>query len=201
MTPTQPDFDFNACLKRISGDEREARVAFRALHDHFAPRIHATAKKVLRSREMADDLVQEVFTTIWVKRTQLSYVLDFEKYLIATTKLEALNLLRKAVNTEVIKRKHLEMMEAQGKLMPVEYSEKLDKIVELLPSPRRQIFILSKIQGMGGNAIADHLKISVDTVHWHVSQAMKFIKEKRHDVISVFLIGIAFIQRFTDFGQ
>lgn len=200
MTQTQPsDFNFNECLKRISGDEKDARVAFRALHGHFGPRIHATAKKVLRSREMADDLVQEVFTTIWVKRKQLSYVLDFQKYLIATTKLEALDLLRKAVNAEVIKRKHLEMMEAQGKLMPVEYSEKLDKIVELLPSPRKQIFVASKIRGLGGKAIADEFKISVDTVHWHISQAIKFIKEKRHDVISVFLIGI--IQRFIDFGQ
>lgn len=195
------DFNFKEALKRISGDEQDARVAFRELYDYFAPNIYVSAKKVLRSQEMANDLMQEVFTDLWVRRKQLTHVLDFEGYMIGMTKLGAFKVIQRAVNAERIKQKHLELMEVQGEPIPAEYSEKLDKIVELLPPKQKEIFKLSKIQGLSGKVIADQFQISVNAVHFHVSQAVKFIKERKHDVISVFLIAVAFIQLFTGFGQ
>jgi RNA polymerase sigma factor (sigma-70 family) len=184
------DFDFQRALKGISGTEEDARVAFKELHNFFGTTIYVVSKKFLKSPELANDLVQEVFTKVWIKRKELNHVLDFEGYLIGITKNEALGLLRKAIKAECFKREHLEMVDAQ-KYDPIkeEYANQLDHLVEQLP-PRRKEVIKLKIQGFKAKEISERLKITVLNVHKHIYKATRFINERKHDVISLLLPAI-----------
>jgi RNA polymerase sigma factor (sigma-70 family) len=192
MAKVEPsEFDFDRALKRISGTEEEARIAFKELHNFFGTAVYIVGKRFLKSQELADDLVQDVFTKVWNKRKEISHVSDFQDYIIGLTKLEALKLLRHRAMQLTKQAIHLEMMEAQrAALVSPKDSEKFDKLVELLPSPRQQIF-KARIKGMRGTVIADNFKMSLDTVYWHISQSIKFIKERRHDIISFLAACIA----------
>jgi RNA polymerase sigma factor (sigma-70 family) len=191
-------FDFNGTLRRLSGDEQVAQVAFKELHDYFGSILYVKARRFMKSQPMAEDLVQEVFTAIWIQRKQLAHIRDLEVYLYGMTKRKAFDLTRRSLNAEIIKRKHLEIMEVhEYDPLREKYATQLEELIELLPPPRKQIFKLAKIEGVDGKAIAERFQISVDLVYQHLTRATKFINQRKHDVTSWLLVGIAFIQRLT----
>jgi RNA polymerase sigma factor (sigma-70 family) len=200
MEDKQP-FDFNSILKDLSGDEERARIAFRELHNLLGTGIYVKAKRFLKSSDMADDIVQEVFTNIWEKRKKLGHVLEFENYLVGITKRRVFDLLRKKVKAEILQKKHIELMEHIGRPDSIgeEHAAKIDELVERLPATRKQIFKLAKFQGIDGKTIAAQFKISADMVYWHVSEATKFIKQKMRDVTLFLVFVFNFIQQLFDF--
>lgn len=191
-------FDFNATLQQLSGKEELSQIAFKELHDYFGPIIYVKARRFMKSQPMAEDLVQEVFTAVWLQRKQVAHIRNFEVYLYGITKRKAFDLTRRNLNAEIVKRKHLEIMEVQEyDPLREKYATQLEELIEMLPSPRKEIFKLSRIEGVDGKVIADHFNISVELVWQHLSRATKFINQRKHDVTSCFLIGLTFIQRIT----
>jgi len=60
--------------------------SFTLLFDHYRGRIFSVALKFLKSRELAEEVVQEVFLKIWSRREDLTRVLDFEAYLFTVAR-------------------------------------------------------------------------------------------------------------------
>jgi RNA polymerase sigma-70 factor (ECF subfamily) len=148
-------FDFNLILEKLSGQEYLASIAFKELYDRFAPNIYFSAKKFLKSEALAEDVVQEVFTAIWEKRTQISFIQNFESYLYGMTSKKAYDVIRRRVNAEAIKRKHLDLMAVSEDPSKEKYAQQLDALIEKLPYPRKDIFQHAKIDGIQGKAIAE----------------------------------------------
>jgi RNA polymerase sigma factor (sigma-70 family) len=190
-------FDFNGTLRRLSGGEEVAQIAFKELHDYLSPNIYVSARKFMKSQVLAEDLVQEVFTAVWEKRKQLTGVLNFEFYLYGMTKRMAYDLTRRSVNAEIIKRKHLEQMKSKEDPFKEILLEEMDEMVKRLPSPRKEIFQLSKVEGVEGKVIAERFNMSVNAVHHHVGRAMKFLSKMKHNGTTFLLITISLIQRLT----
>ena len=169
------DFSELDLLRRlIEGDER----AFDALFRHYSALVYRFSYGYLKSRPDAEEIVQECFLKIWERRGQLRDDLPLKAYLFTTAHHAILNQLRRQQ-----KRQRFENYSAG--LLPgqvgneAEFSE-LEALyqaaLEQLPPRRREIFILSRQQGLSYPEIAGQLNLSVKTVEAQMTQALKFLR-------------------------
>jgi RNA polymerase sigma-70 factor (ECF subfamily) len=122
--------------------------------------------------------VQECFLKIWEKRQQLREDIPLKGYLFTTAHHAILNQFRRNQH-QVRFQTHL------GSLLPsvatngAEYSE-MEALyltaLEKLPPKRRQIFMMSRQQGLSYPEIAKQLNLSVKTVETQIMQTLKFLR-------------------------
>lgn len=180
----------------LAGEEKVAYQIFKHVYDDYAASIYIAARQFLKSPDMAKDLVQDIFTSIWLRRTQLYAVNNFESYLFGIAKNMACDMIKKALKAELAGYEFTAWVEANHNASNEKYEHQLNEIVEQLPTKRKQIFRMAKIEGLKYEVIAERLKISTHTVNHNITQALKFINERKHDVITVVVLAVAAVQRF-----
>lgn len=169
------DFSELDCLRRLKQDDERA---FDALFRHYSALVYRFAYSYLKSRPEAEEIVQECFLKIWEKRQQLHDDVPLKGYLFTTAHHAILNQLRRHGH-------HLRYQAHSATQEPalvdngVEFSE-LEGVyraaLEQLPPKRREIFILSRQQGLSYPEIAAQLNLSVKTVEAQMSHALKFLR-------------------------
>ena len=169
------DFSVLESLRRLKlGDER----AFDALFRHYSPAVYRFAYSYLKSGPEAEEIVQDCFLKIWENRQQLHDDVPLKGYLFTTAYHTILNQLRR-------RQHHLRFQTHQASHEPApvsngaEYAE-LESLyraaIERLPPKRREIFVLSRQQGLTYPEIAARLNLSVKTVEAQMGQALKFLR-------------------------
>ena len=62
-----------------------------------------------------------------------------------------------------------------------------DEALEMMPEKTRQIFLMSRYENKTYSEIADHFSLSVKSVEFHISKALKILKDKLRDYIGIVL--------------
>jgi RNA polymerase sigma-70 factor (family 1) len=185
-------------LVLLAGDEKVAYEVFKELYEEYAESIYIAARQFLKSSELAKDLVQEIFTSIWLRRTQLDGVSNLESYLFGIAKNMACDLIKKTLKAELARQEFTARMEGNNANGTERYERHLEEIVEQLPSKRKQIFRMAKIEGLKYEVIAERLKISIHTVNHNITEALKFINERKRDAITVIFLAVAVVERLLN---
>jgi RNA polymerase sigma-70 factor (ECF subfamily) len=164
---------------RIANDDE---AALKELILFYSSKLFAYALKFTKSREYAEELVQETFVRLWMHRKKLKQELSFNAYLFTIAKHLAYDFLKKTAQDADLKAALLENYipiynPVEAQLKYEEYERTAMQAIEQL-SPRRQlIYKLSREKGMTYDEIALHLGISRNTVKEQIAQATKSIKE------------------------
>jgi RNA polymerase sigma-70 factor (family 1) len=172
-------------------------LAFNTLFREYSTRLYRFAYGYLKSDVRAEELVQEVFTRIWERRTKLKSELSFKAFIFTIS----FNIIKKHFRTEAQFSKYLKT-EVQEDL-DLQTTQKIDfdslnqfviELVNRLPEKRREIFIKSRFEGLSIKEISSELSISHKTVENHLTNALKFLRAnlKKED-ISVYLLFILFL--------
>ena len=166
-------------LRRLSeGDER----AFRLIYNSYWKSVYRTAERYLRDSELAQDVVQEVFAGFWNKRDSFEHVENLESYLVVTTQHFTYRQLRKLAaeskNFEAYQSELSDVSnnEIEDMLLSKQYDELLAKAIEGLPPQQKQVFKLSREEGLSYEAIAARLQISQGTVKNHMVRALNTLR-------------------------
>jgi RNA polymerase sigma-70 factor (family 1) len=153
--------------------------AFNTLFHHYSNRLYQFSYKYLKSEEEAEELVQEVFTRVWEKRSELKAELSFNSYLFTI----AFNVIRKYFRRKAHLADYLNgkvkddlNLETVHKVNYNSLKKHLDNLVALLPQRRKEIFTKSRYEGFSVKEIADDMKISKKTVENQLTEALKFIR-------------------------
>lgn len=155
--------------------------AFEELYTrHWAYLINSAYKR-LQSREKAEDIVQELFITLYQKRNFIEINVSLKAYLSQALKYRVLNEFRAEgirstyVKTlflnDVCKNDFVEGLEAK------ELRKKIEDSLAALPEKCRQVFLLSRRENLSNKEISNELNISVSTVEKHIGKALKTLKE------------------------
>jgi RNA polymerase sigma-70 factor (ECF subfamily) len=154
-------------------------LAFNSLYREYSGRLYRFAVGYLKSEEEAEELVQEVFTIIWEKRSTLKEELSFRSFLFTI----AFNIIRKHFRTRGHLETYFRSRPKDEDFRPVSeevnYASLLDYInslVEQMPERRRQVFRKSRLDGRSIQEIAEELNISRKTVENHLSDALRFVR-------------------------
>jgi RNA polymerase sigma-70 factor (ECF subfamily) len=155
--------------------------AFRKLFDLYYQDIYGYSISLLKSKDLAEENVQEVFLKVWLHRENLNIEQSFKSYLFTIARNQAFNSLNKASNDEILKEEIF--YSSQKSYDQGDYSvresdcKKLKKeALKQLPPKRKQIFKMSRKQGKTYEEISQELGISVNTVKSQMSKALESLR-------------------------
>ena len=155
--------------------------AFDILFMKYCQKLYHFAHGFLRSHEEAEGAVQEVFVQLWEQRDQLKPEYSFNSYIFTVTKNRVLNIIRK----RVYERKYLDSLSVKQVLHDFTTEDQLNfrelleisqEAIDALPPKRKQVFRMSREQGMTYEEIARHLGVSRKTVENQMVEALKALR-------------------------
>lgn len=156
--------------------------ALRPLYEMHLRPLHYFVLRIAKSKQLAEDVVQDVFLKLWDNRAQINPDQPFKTFLYTIAKRHLLNLLKRvqheAAILEEIKKYALPTEHTTD--LQLDYSESneiLNEAVEKLPTQCKAVFIRCKIQGMAYKEVAAELGITEGTVQAHMVKALRIIRE------------------------
>lgn len=170
----------------------ESNAAFVEIYHRYWPGLYSAACKRVKSRELAEEMIQDLFTGLWVNRTLLQVNISLRAYLFTAIRNQVLNHFEK----EDVRKRYRARLEAtateqdhsmEDTIACNDLSLVLAKQVEKLPSKCREVYVLSRQQYITNREIAARMQISEKTVESHLTKALKILKLQIKDaMISLF---------------
>ncbi len=162
-------------MQVASGNE----FAFRKLFNLYHQQLGTYIFRITDSMEMAEEVVQDVFLKIWIKREALAQVENFNAYLFVISKNHALNCLRKQAKEWLLKKEWDNYVDTTVSVEDSEisnYYSLLDEAIDQLPPQQQKIFLLSRHERLKYTEIADRVDLSKETVKKYLQIATHSIK-------------------------
>lgn len=172
--------DFNE-KSMVLALKNHSEKAFRVLFECYYQDIYGYSISLLKSKEAAEENVQNVFMKVWMHREKLNEEQSFKAFIFTIARNQAFNVLSKAAN-EVLLHQEIfytaEQVHNQGDFAIREKEcKKLHKeALRQLPPKRKQIFKMSRKKGMTYEEISQELGISVSTVKNQMSKALESLR-------------------------
>jgi RNA polymerase sigma-70 factor (ECF subfamily) len=161
-----------------AGDEGAFDTVFRA---HY-PRLVRMAESIVRDRAPAEEIAQEVMLELWRRRESLQLEQGVGAYLLRSTRNRALNHVRheRIVDRELAAAtiEAREFPATDAEMLGVELERAIREAINALPERCREVFQLSREQGLKYTEIAGVLEISVKTVEKRMGQALSELRER-----------------------
>lgn len=157
--------------------------AFSEMYNRYKEALYLHANRSLSNHNEARDMVQEVFTTLWTKRESLHVPDSVASYLYGAIRNRILNFIahQKVVNRYMdaidsfLERSHSTTDHA---VRHKELENLLLREIDRLPKKMKEVFVMSRKQGMSYKQIAEELNISDQTVKKQVQRAIKILRLK-----------------------
>ena len=166
----------------IENLNKQQTSAYHQLYDEYYKVLVLYAINFLSSQQAAEDIVQELFATMWEKKMKFLSLPSFRTYLYNSVRNASLNYL-KHQNVESLYLEHLantyrEILEEEEEdTNEEEVYRLLFRAIDKLPTRCREVFLLH-IDGKKNEEIATLLGISIETVKTQKKRAIQFIKEQ-----------------------
>ena len=164
-------------MRLIDGDEE----AFQKLYVNYKDRLQYFAFSFLKSSDNAEDIVQDVFTNLWIGRRMIDPDIPFSAYLYVIVKNRVLNQIRdigkRNLLREQILTQAIDFTEAtQDEILSADLKELIRRAIDTLTPRQQEIFKLSREGCLSYKEIAAKLNISVNTVHEHIATSLHIIR-------------------------
>ena len=173
------DASERALQQRIrAGDESAFDTVFRTHYAHLV----RMAESVVREHALAEEVAQEVMLELWRRRETLQVEQTFRAYLLRSTRNRALNHVR---HQRVVAREAAiaaidapSAPSAEDEVLGTELEQAVRAAIDGLPKKCREVFLLSRDQGLKYAEIAVALEISVKTVEKRMGQALAELRQR-----------------------
>ena len=164
----------NKHIKQVKQQKHIDTAAFKEIYTAYWEPLFVFAYKISKSRELSQDIVQDVFFSLW-KRLPVDTVENIESYLFQSVKYQIFKAYKSnKLQVEPLKQDFENyLVESLEEEQPDRIQEAL-KLLEKLPEKRKEI-LLSKFQGLSIQEIAEEFNISSQTVKNQLSKAFKFL--------------------------
>jgi RNA polymerase sigma-70 factor (family 1) len=165
-------------LEELSKSRSER--AFDELFRRYWHIAYQSAYAKLKSKEQAEEIVQDIFMGIWNKSGSLS-VSNFHHYLQSAIKYRVVDVIR----SHVVQQKYWDYYKAfipkadestENKIAFDELMGVIEKKMETLPEKSRKVFYLNRLEGYSVREIANLLKLSEKAIEYHLTRSLKELK-------------------------
>ena len=171
-----------------SGDQATFEAVFRA----YYPRLVVLVRAYVRSKETAEDLVQQLFLKLWRLHHTLEISESLNSYLFRAARNIAFNHLRhtrvERLGQDRMAAAPLRLVAGADELVSEhDLARAIDQAVEELPERCRLVFTLSRREGLSHREIAEALGISQKTVETQIHRAFEALRHKLAPFLALFL--------------
>lgn len=164
--------------------------AFTQAYERYHKLLYVLAYRYLMSSDMAEDVVQHVFTRLWEFRSELRVGISLKNYLFTMTKNHVLNLTKNYEMAQSASPYEDNLIE---KLEKKELMSSFYKAVDMLPAQKRDICLMKVQEELTNQEIAERMNLSVNTIKTHYSEVLKLLRIH----LSKMLIIVAFTTLMT----
>lgn len=172
MPETLPYSEKELLHRIAAGDENAFTALFNAWHQQLGDYIF----RLTRSHSLAQEIVQEVFVTLWSKRELLHNIYNAGGYIYRLSRNKTLNSLRNLSRERVRNAQWASISAGTDSGMYNEGMYQLiDEAIEKLPPQQKKAWTLSRREGLMYEEIAAQMQLSRETVKRHIHLAIHFI--------------------------
>ena len=167
--------------------------AFRKLFNTYKNDVYAFSMSMLKSKELAEEIVQDVLVSIWESRNKLKIAHAIRPYLYKSVHNRCLNFIRH----QKVKQDHqshemalvdVKIESASERLELNELKNRVELGMQKLPPACREVFRLSRVEQLSYKEIADFLQISIKTVENQMGKALKIMRSELADFLILVLV-------------
>jgi len=175
-------------IERLRNGEEKA---FIHLVDLYNRGLFGYALNLTNDHALAQDILQNVFLRTWEKRKKLRITSSLRNYLFKSVYNEFINQYKKNRSTMVLEQKYFDALdkvvqkhdETSWEKVMVRVTQEIEK----LPPKCREVFLLSRKEGLTNVEISDYLKVSSKTVEAHLTKAFGTLRKKLGEEFRTFL--------------
>jgi RNA polymerase sigma factor (sigma-70 family) len=173
--------------------KQDSASAFQELYDRYWHKLYFLAHKRLKSATAAEEIVQNVFITLWHKRKKL-VIKDLSPYLAAVTRYAVYRHLvgekRRAEKEDAAGKQSLRSVPGELLIDDKLLLEMVKRLTNELPEKCRLVFIYNKIEDQALPEVAEKLNISLKTAEAHLTKALRLIRKKIGDHAFLFFVNL-----------
>lgn len=171
-----------------SGNEDAFEQIF---HAYYKALVHY-AKTILKDMDDSEDIVQQVFVSVWEKRLNIEVHTSLKAILYKSVYNACLNRLkqqqvRNGYAKEVIQL-HNEQGITQDSVQQKELQHKIEAAINMMPEQCAKIFKMSRFEQMKYQEIADALNLSVKTIENQMGKALKIMREQLKEYLPLLIM-------------
>lgn len=163
-------FDSEYLVQRIKESDP---VSFKMIYKLYWRKLYNTAFYIVESESDAEDIVQDVFSSLWYRREHLCIKGPIENYLVKAVKYTAFFYIKLQNRKKLVLIDEPLANDIEDQIAYKDLERLIKKILESLPFKTQEIFSLSRFEGLTYSQIAEKMDISVKTVEYHISLALK----------------------------
>lgn len=177
----------------IEGLGRRDKAVFDYVFNYYYSSLCAFSNKYLDDQDASEDLVQDFFVSLWIEAPHLKITSSLKSYLFTGVKNRCLDI-----------RKHKKVVEKHREyiLFSTENSDNttdhffaeselrlaIQKSIEKLSPRGREIFTLSRLNGLSNHQISEKLEISKRTVEIQISNSLKILRKELAEYLPFWLV-------------
>ena len=166
-------------------------LAFKQIFERYWRKLYAIAYNRLQTAQSAEDIVQEVLTMLWIRRSDLK-INNLNNYLSTAVRYNVFHEVRKNIKKKEFQHSLKIVHENQNQITIEEelrfkvIEEQLQKEINKLPEKCRLVFQYSRELGMSNKDISEQLLISLKTVEAHITKSLKLLRSALKQTFSIF---------------
>lgn len=154
--------------------------AYKELFHHFYPSLYQFALSIVKTGQLADEAVSDVFIRIWNKRAALARIRNLKLYLFISTKNTSLNYLRQQKREMLLPDNYRVQLRSvyfdpEQLLITAEMVNRIHQAIHQLPPRCQLIFKLVKEDGLKYKEVAGLLNLSPKTIENQLALALRKI--------------------------
>lgn len=175
---TAESYNHKQLLELIARSDQQA---FTELFHLFRNRAYTHSLALVQSSVLAEEIVQEVFLQLWIKREDLTTIENFEAYLSAMVRHRAFRTLKNIARYnsllhETSQSDWLFSQQLHDLLQQKEFAVIVKEAIDGLPPKQKQAWQLNREQQLPRNKVAEIMGLSPETVKVHLAHAMRSVK-------------------------
>ena len=158
--------------------------ALHDIHDLYYPALRNFAASLLGDTSTAEDVVAEIFVTLWRKHEDFETLQNIKAFLYISTRNACINYLKKMQRDSAMKSRLTDYLSldhaefALNEMIRAEVLQQIYQAIEALPTQCRKVFKLCYVEGLSNSEVAEHFSISINTVKNHKVKALGLLRLK-----------------------
>jgi RNA polymerase sigma-70 factor (ECF subfamily) len=187
--PVLPAYEEKILLQQLSENNEQALTQLYKAHWQ---NLFLSAYNVLKDKKACEDIVQEIFVQLWVRRQTLDIRQSLATYLTTAVRYQVYHHIRKAARRVTVPEEQVAHRQTSGcdeRLLQKDLHGRVHEAVKELPEKCRLIYRLSREEQLTHKEIAHHLNISIKTVENQLTIALRRVRHclEEYSIICVLL--------------
>jgi RNA polymerase sigma-70 factor (family 1) len=178
--PVRPVESNETLFQRVKNDDT---AAFGIIFKKYYRALCSYSYQLVISRELAEEIVDDVFCNLWSNRKKIDITSSFQAYLMISIRNRSVDCLRRMKGERRYVLNHAEKVVCKQaiaceSMVFDELCHQVDAAVKALPEQCRMIYLMSRDLELPYKDIARTLNISVKTVDTQIGRALKYIRKR-----------------------